>query len=70
MLTNPASGGILSELRLRDLTEVTKLSKRNKKSSWQQPVGCDKISELLQERNKNSFKKVEKTSWQAENNMI
>ena len=33
MLTNPASGGILSELRLRDLTEITKLSKRNKKSS-------------------------------------
>ena len=24
------------------------------------PVGCDKISELLQERNENNFKKVEK----------
>ena len=33
MLTNPGNGGILSELRLRDLTEITKLSKRNEKSS-------------------------------------
>ena len=33
LLTNPGSGGILSELRLRDLAEITKLSKRNEKSS-------------------------------------
>jgi len=30
-LTNPGNGGILSELRLRDLAEITKLSKRNEK---------------------------------------
>lgn len=30
---NYVYGGILSELRLRDLTEITKLSKRNEKSS-------------------------------------
>ena len=30
-MTNLGSGGILSELRPRDLTEITKLSKRNKK---------------------------------------
>ena len=70
LLTNPGGGGILSELRLRDLTEITKLSKRNEKSSWQQPVGCDKISKLLQEKNKNNFKKVKKSSWQAGNDMI
>ena len=33
ILTNPGSGGILSELHLRDLAEITKLSKRNEKSS-------------------------------------
>lgn len=33
MLTNIGSGAILSELRLRDLTEITGLDKRNEKSS-------------------------------------
>ena len=33
MLTNHGNGGILSELRLRDLTEITGLDERNEKSS-------------------------------------
>ena len=63
-LTSEKTRDNINELRL------TKSYKKKWKSSWQQLVGCDKILELLQERNKNNFKKVEKSSWQAGNNMI
>ena len=52
------------------LLRSVKTEKLQEKSSWQLSGRHDILPKLLQERNKNNFKKVGKTSWQAGNNMI
>ena len=61
MLTNPGGGGILSELRLRDLAEITKLSKRNEKvldNSWSDVIRYQSCCERETKTTSKKLKKV------------
>ena len=59
-MTNYVYGGILSELRLRDLTEVTKLSKRNKKVLDNSRLDVIIYQSCCKRETKTTSKKVEK----------
>ena len=59
-MTNPGSGGILSELRLRDLTEITKLSKRNEKVLDNSRLDVIRYQSCCKRETKTTSKKLKK----------